>query len=144
MRLIITDTGFIWNQDNPFLKKYRNIVLVVCLHGRAVTNKYECFVSPYVSRATAFGTREPEHISGNAFHKGKDADTGTEKYGMADPRFQALVSVGEKLNEEMGYHDDLVFLTDNEPSTLYPYCVLKELNEYNKLHLVAMYSGNRE
>lgn len=51
MRLVITDTGFVWNQDNPFLEKYKDIVLVVCLGGKAVTDKYACFVSPFINEA---------------------------------------------------------------------------------------------
>ena len=114
MRLVITETGFIWNQNNPFLEKYKDIVLVVCLEGKAVTNQYECFVSPY-------------HII-----------MGIDQYGIEDRKLQSLASVGEKLNAELGYHDDIVFLTDAQPSTLYPFYVIKELNEHNRLHLVAM------
>ncbi len=115
MRLVITDTGFIWNKDNPFLKKYKDIILVVCLGGNEITDQYECFVSPY--EAT-----EPENDS----------------YGLDDNRFKALVSVANRLNQELLYHDRIVFLTDTEPSTLYPYYVLKNLNEYNSFHLVSM------
>lgn len=115
MRLVITDTGLIWNQNNPFLEKYKDIVLVVCLCGKAVTDKYECFVSPY-----------------------KAVGMGIDKYGIEDSKFQTLASVGGKLNSELRYYDDIVFLSDNEPSTLYPFYVIKELNKYNRLHLVAM------
>lgn len=117
MRLVITDTGFIWNQNNPFLEKYKDIVLVVCLGGKAVTDKYTCFVSPFINEANVLGM-------------------GT--YGIKDRKFQRLASVGEKLNAELEYHDDIVFLTDNQPDTLYPFCVVKELNRWNRLHLVAM------
>lgn len=117
MRLIITDTDFIWNQNNPFLEKYKDIVLVVCLEGKAVTEKYECFVSPFTE---------------------EDIVTGTEKYGIEDKRLQKLTSVGEKLNVELEVHDDIVFLTDNQPSTLYPFYVVKGLNYWNRLHLVTM------
>ena len=47
MRLVVTDIGLIWNHGNPILKKYKDIVLVVCLNGKKVTDAYECFVSPY-------------------------------------------------------------------------------------------------
>jgi len=117
MRLVITDTGFIWNQNNPFLEKYKDIVLVVCLDGKAVTDKYACFVSPFINEANVLGM-------------------GT--YGIKDRKFQRLASVGEKLNAELEYHDDIVFLTDNQPDTLYPFYVVKELNRWNRLHLVAM------
>lgn len=113
MRLVITDTGFIWNHNNPFLEKYKDIVLVVCLYGKAVTDKYECFVSPF------------------------SVVMGMDKYGAEDRKFQALVSVGRKLNAELGYHDKIVFLTDSQPSTLYPFYAVKDLNIHNSLHLVA-------
>lgn len=118
MRLVITDTGFIWNQNNPFLEKYKDIVLVVCLEGKAVTDQYKCFVSPYDT--------------------GTNTRLGIGRYGVEDRQFQTLASVGEKLNAELGYHDKIVFLTDSQPSTLYPFYVVKELNEFNSLHLVAM------
>ena len=117
MRLVVTDTGFVWNQNNPFLEKYKDIVLVVCLGGKAVTDKYKCFVSPFTD---------------------DDVVIGTEKYGIEDKKLQKLTSVGEELDAELGYHDDIVFLTDNQPSSLYPFYVVKELNYYNRLHLVAM------
>ena len=116
MRLVITDTGRIWNTDNPFLEKYKEIVLVVCLYGRKITDKYECFVSPYTQ-----------------------VGMGIDKYGNEDQKFRALASVAGKLENELWYHDDIIFLTDNEPSTLYPYYVIKELNKGdNRLHLIAI------
>ncbi|MFG6369768.1 MAG: hypothetical protein K1W16_15390 [Lachnospiraceae bacterium] len=117
MRLVITDTGFIWNQNNPFLDKYKDIVLVVCLCGKAVTDKYECFVSPFTE---------------------DDIVMGIDTYGIEDRKFQKLASVGRELNVALGYHDDIVFLTDNQPSSLYPFYVIQELNQYNSLHLVTM------
>ncbi len=118
MRLVITDTGFIWNQNNPFLEKYKDIVLVVCLEGKAVTDQYECFLSPYSAKT--------------------DIVMGMDKYGEEDRRLQRLASVGKELSSVLGYHDKIVFLTDNQPSTLYPFYVMKELNRYNRLHLAAM------
>ena len=47
MRIVITDTAFIWNPDNPALEVFKDVLLVVCLEGKAVTDQYECFVSPY-------------------------------------------------------------------------------------------------
>ncbi len=113
MRILITDTGMIWNKDNPFLEKYKDILTVVCLDGKKVTDKYECFVSPY-----------------------KPVGLGMDNVGIESGRFKALASVAKKLM--IGYHEDIVFLADNEPSTLYPYYALKDISEYNHLHLVAM------
>ncbi len=115
MRIIITNTGNIWNFENPFLEQFRDIIFVVCLEGREATDKYLCFVSPY-----------------------RQVEMGMDNYGAEDQKLKALISVAEKLNHELGYHEDIVFLSDNEPSTLYPYYVLKDLNKYNKFHLIAM------
>lgn len=71
MRLVITDTGRIWNHDNPFLEKYKDIVLVICVDGKKVSDKYECFVSPY-----------------------KAVGLGVDNFGIEDQRFKALASVG--------------------------------------------------
>lgn len=115
MRIIITDTGNIWNPHNPYLEQFRDIVLIVCLNGKKATDQYPCFVSPY----------QQEGVE-------------TNQYGGEDQRLQALASVAGELDNELHYHDDIVFLTDNEPSTLYPYYVLKDLEKYNWMHLVAM------
>ena len=116
MRLIITDTGNIWNIDNPFLKRFKEIVLVVCLRGEKVTDEYECFVSPYKKESAS--------------------ETGMD--GNEKEMLNALASVADRLSGELMYNDDLVFLTDNEPSTIYPYYVVKDLEKHNSLHLVAM------
>ena len=124
MRIVVTDTGNIWNHENPFLEQFKDIVLVVCLNGKEVTDKYECFVSPY-----------------------KQVGMGIDKYGDEDNKFKALASAAGKLNSNLRYHDDIVFLTDDEPSTLYPFYAIRNLNEYNGLHLIAMspweFEGNR-
>lgn len=117
MRLVITDTGNIWNKDNPFLKKYRNIVLVVCIEGKEVTDEYECFVSPF-----------------------KVTGLGMDPYGDESRRFNALNSVRSQLCSKLSYgYDDIIFLTDDEPTTLYPYYALKDLLD-DSMHLVAMSS----
>lgn len=124
MRIIITDTGYIWNHENPYLAQFKDIVLVVCLNGKKATDQYQCFVSPY------------------------QAGTGREESDAEDARLQALSSVAEKLNSELGYHDNIIFLTDNNPSTLYPYHLLKGIVQYNCMHLIAMppwsFEGNKK
>ena len=110
MRIIITDTGNIWNANNPYLEQYKDVVLVVCLGGEKVTDKYECVVVP--QKAVGLG--------------------------MAQVSLSTLDSVAEYLNPEMNYHEDLVFLTDDVLSTLYPYAALRKVNEYNRFHLVMM------
>lgn len=116
MRLVITDTGYTWNIKNPFLKQFKDIVLVVCLNGKEVTDEYECFTVP-AEKYPAVG------LGQIPFSEGSD--------------FRALESVAWSLSSRLTHNDDIVFLTDNEPSTLYPYYVLKEICMDNRLHLVA-------
>ena len=115
MRLVITDTGKIWNPKNPFLEQFKDIVLVVCLNGTATTDQFECFVPP-----------------------AEQTDIQPEQYGFDDPKLRMLAASARKLNARLHYHDDVVFLTDNEPSTLYPFIVVKDINEYNDLHLITV------
>ena len=44
MKIVITDTGILWNPGNPILKKYRDLILVVCLEVMKATDEYECFI----------------------------------------------------------------------------------------------------
>lgn len=34
MRIIVTDSGYVWNHKSPILEQFRDIVLVVCLNGK--------------------------------------------------------------------------------------------------------------
>ena len=113
MRLIMTDNSKLWNINDPFWEQFQEIILVVCLNGEAVTDKYECFVSPYTKKKSM-------------------------KYGIGDSKLDALASVAGKLNRKLRYHDEIVFLTDNDPRSLYPFYVLKDLNEYNSFHLITL------
>lgn len=116
MLIFVTDEGRFWNHKNPILEKYADCVIVICLNGEAVTDKYKCIVSPY----------KPEvHL-------------GMTDYSVLSQKYKALKSIEEKIREEYYYHDDLVFLTDGEPQSLYPYLVLKDDEEFNKLHLWCM------
>lgn len=115
MRVIITDTSFIWNPNKPVLEIFKDVLLVVCLEGKAVTDKYECFVSPY-----------------------KQIGMGIDKFGVDDQRYKALESVADDLNRSLGYHDDILFLTDGNPESLYPFYVIKDRNEFNTLHLCTV------
>lgn len=113
MLLVVTDEGRFWNHNNPLLEQYADCVLVVCLNGKKVTEKYRCFVSPYKSFR---GLGMP------------DTSIDGEKY-------RALASAKSELRNTYGYHDDIVFLTDEEPQSLFPYLVLKDDEEYNRIHL---------
>ena len=125
MLLVVTDTGKIWNHENPFLEKYKNAVLVVCLNGKKVTNKYECFVSPC------------------------RINLKRNDYSLENKRLESLASVGRKLCDKFRDHEDIVFLTDNEPSSIYPYYIAKEKlsrDHYSTylIHLVALSPLNFE
>ena len=115
MKVIISDTSFIWNYDDPALEVFKEVLLVVCLEGKAVTDKYECFVSPY------------KHIQ-----------MGIDQFGTEDQRYKALESVADDLYRELRIHDDILFLTDGDPGSLYPFHVVKDRNEDSRLHLCAV------
>ena len=115
MRIIVTDTAFIWNHENPILEQFKDIILVVCLEGKQVSDKYECFVSPY-----------------------KQIGMGIDKFGVEARRYKALESVADDLNRKLGYHDKILFLTDGNPASLYPFYVIKDRNKFNSLHLCTI------
>lgn len=115
MRIIITDTAFIWNHENPILEQLKDVILVVCLEGKRVSNQYECFISPYLF-----------------------IGMGIDKFGIESQKYKALESVADDLNRELGYHDEILFLTDGNPESLYPFYVIKDRNEFNRLHLCAI------
>lgn len=115
MRMITTDASLIWHHENPVLEKFKEILLVVCLEGRPVSDQYECFISPY------------ERIG-----------MGMDKYGIESYRYRALESVAGNLNDWLNYGEDVLFLTDGSPESLYPYHVIKDRNEFNKLHLCTV------
>jgi len=115
MVIFVTDAGRYWNHNNPILENYAACVVVVCLNGKAVTDKYQCVVSPY-----------------------KPIGMGTTDYGVSSAKFNALKTICDELIEECNYHQNIVFLADQEPESLYPYLLLKDEVEYNNLHLWCM------
>ncbi len=123
MRIVVTDSGTIWNHENPYLEQYKDAVLVVCLSGRKVTDKYECFVSPYTSN-----------------------ETENQGYGLQSTKYQTLESVSEKLNWKFFLMEDVLFLTDSNPETLYPFYTLKNkvTNNHHSLHLCTFSPWNFE
>lgn len=115
MRVVTTDISMIWAPDNPALEEFKDVLLVVCLEGKAITDKYECFVSPF-----------------------KPIGMGVDKSGTEDLRLKALESVADELTECLGYNEDILFLTDGNPQSLYPYYVMKDRSESGYLHLFAI------
>lgn len=115
MRIFVTDVGLFWNHNNPILEKYADCVVVVCLEGKKVTDKYECVVSPYKANIL-----------------------GMDDYGVNSAKYNALKSVEDMLRATFSFHDDVIFLADNEPQSLYPYLVLKDYEGDNRMHLWCM------
>ena len=115
MIIFVTDVGRYWNHKNPILEKYADCVTVVCVNGKKVTDKYRCIVSPY-----------------------KEEVEEKEDYSILSTKYKALKSIQGDLREAYCYHDNILFLADNEPQSLYPYLVLKNDEEYNKMHLWCM------
>lgn len=116
MIIIVTDEGRFWNHKNPLLEKYANCVLVVCLGGKKVTDKYSCFISPY-----------------KEFH-----GRGMTDNSILGEKYRALASVENELRYNCWNHEKVLFLTDDEPQSLFPYLVLKDNEKYNQLHLWCM------
>lgn len=115
MRIIVTDTAPVWNHENPALEPFGDIVLVVCLNGKKVTDKYECFVANY-----------------------NYVETETDILSIESNRYKALERVGIALNRRLSFHQDIIFLTDNSLESLFPFSAVNKLNKFNTLHLCAM------
>lgn len=116
MKIIVTDSWGIWNHENPCLKQFRDDVLVVCLHGKKVTDEYECFVYPY----TPF------------------AGLGEDNSGIGSMVYKSLEAAADSLMQQLQYEDDVLFLTDYAVESLYPFYLLKRRNENVRFHLFAM------
>ncbi len=115
MRIVVTDVGLIWNHNNPALEQFKDRVLVVCIDGKTVTDKYECFVSPF-----------------------RWAGLGMDKFGVESRRYRALETVADELEGNLRGCDDILFLTDGQPESLYPFFLFKDRKEFGHLHLWAM------
>lgn len=115
MRIIITDVNRIWTPDHPALEPYADMVLVVCLNGKKVTDKYQCIVSPY-----------------------KSIGLGFIPFGLDSVKLQALRSINDCLMKELEFHKDIIFLTDMEAESLYPFIMLKDKNIRSSLHLFSI------
>ena len=116
MIIFVTDEGRYWNHNNPILEKYADCVVVICLNGKKVTDKYQCIIVPY--------DHQP-HL-------------GMTDYSVLSTKFMALKQIRDEIRYSYSYHEDIVFLADTEPQSLYPYLVLKDDEEYNRMHLWCM------
>ena len=48
MIIVISDVNRIWTPDHPALEPFADSMLVVCLNGEKVTDKYQCMMTDYV------------------------------------------------------------------------------------------------
>ena len=119
MRIVVTDTALIWNHDNPALEQIGDAVLVVCLNGKKVTDKYKCFVSPYNFKSN-----------------------GVDNFSVESNKYRMLELVADDLLYFLVSFDDILFLTDGNPESLYPFHIIKARNRFNNMHLCAMSPWN--
>lgn len=121
MRIIITDTSPVWRWDDPVFEQLKDELLIVCLNGLRVSMKYECFV--------------------NLFDK--NASLG---FPYSDDMYTGLQSVATDLFELLKDEDDILFLTDDEPKSLLPFYVIKDLMKNEKhrcrIHVCAISPDN--
>ena len=135
MLLVVTDKGDIWNHDNPYLEKYKDQVLVVCLGGKKVTDKYECFVPSCLniketSDEKRMLTKEDKeemkrilmaHMK-DLLKRNLDNNTVQYQYILDNP----LYPVKSELCNKFKSYTDIVFFTDSVESSLYPYHIARE------------------
>ena len=113
MKIVITDSGILWHYGNPILKKYKNLVLMVCLYGSKVTDEYECFICPRKSVGLGMSM------------------------GVGSRVYNDLEYVADELYNMLQYEDDIIFLTDGNPDSLYPYHIIKNRRHHMNIHLWA-------
>nr|WP_315049398.1 membrane receptor RagA [uncultured Lachnoanaerobaculum sp.] len=120
MKIVITDSGILWHYGNPILKNYKDLVLVVCLHGSKVTDEYECFICPRKSVGLGMSM------------------------GVGSRVYNDLEDVADELYDMLQSEDDILFLTDGDPNSLYPYHIIKNRKHYMNIHLWASPPWNIE
>ena len=113
MKIVITDSGILWHYGNPILKKYKDLVLMVCLYGSKVTDEYECFICPRKSVGLGMSM------------------------GVGSRVYNDLEDVADELYDMLQYEDDIIFLTDGNPDSLYPYHIIKNRRHHMNIHLWA-------
>ena len=113
MKIVITDTGILWNPWNPSLKKYKDDVLVICFEGIKMTDEYDCFICP--KKFIGLGM----------------------SMGVGSIVYNNLDEVADELYNRLRYEDDILFLTDGNPASLYPYIIMKNRKHNINIHLWA-------
>ena len=113
MKIVITDTGILWNPWNPSLKKYKDDVLVICFEGIKMTDEYDCFICP--KKFIGLGM----------------------SMGVGSRVYNDLEDVADELYDKLRSEDDILFLTDGNPASLYPYIIMKNRKHNINIHLWA-------
>ena len=116
MRIVVTDEGHVWNYDTPILKKYKDAVIVVYLSGTKWSDEYDCVVCP------------------RNFYAG----LGNPRYGTGDPLYAEVDLIISQLLEKISYQEDVIFLTDDDLWSLYPFHVVSRKRNSFRIHLYAM------
>ena|GEM_PF-1233679 len=166
MLLVVTDKGDIWNHNNPYLEKYKEQVLVVCLGGEKATDKYECFVPSSLSnveKRLSCEKRKSDDCKETADEKesltieqkrrilvarlkggmpvsisSNNTTVQQYQYILNNPLYPAK----DELCNKFKSYTDIVFLADSVESSLYPYQIAREnlifsqSSDYS-IHLVA-------
>lgn len=126
MTIVVADTGLIWNPNNPYLEKYNDDVVCVYLEGFGKkSDKYESFTSNWM-----------EDCRGMRGMADNQSLVHCRMYDELHRRSDELVEILEERDQ------DILFLTDFVPSTLYPYHALKGKLKSFDLHLVTMAPWN--
>lgn len=115
MKIIVTDDGRLWNAQSPVLAQYAEEVIVISYY----TNKPREHQVNY----QYLDVKIPVMM-------GMD-----ENGAMTSIRFRALCEKQDKLLQLIGYEWDVLILSDDSISTLYPYKLLQLVTERLNLHL---------
>lgn len=116
MIIIATKDGNVWNEKNPVFKKYKDMVQIISLTGEKVTAELSSFLCPKMLRGL-----------------GMDDCAGKKSRTLAH-----LKSVVKELKKSLEPYEDILILSDASPETLYPFYVLKDICENQRLHLFAL------
>ena len=114
MKIIISDENEIWTPDHPALEPFADHVLMICMNGVRVSEKFQCIVTEY--RPMGLGM----------------------SCGLHTAKYRSLKAASARLQKYIDYHEDIVFLTDNNPDGLYPFLAASSMNCWKHLHLVTM------
>ncbi len=114
MKIIVSEDGHLWNDKNPILEQYAEDVIVISYYMR----------EPY------------EHEKKYKYIDVKiPAMLGMDENGaLTSIRYRCLNNHIEELLEIIDWDSEVLVLSDNESSTLYPYKLLQTIDDI-RLHL---------